>query len=60
MDKLIKRFLAEHQHSNVEYVRTLRDFATNEESMLSFKKDTIIRVVRNRNLNLNKGKFASW
>ncbi|KAI2804564.1 Myosin and Kinesin Tail domain protein [Blomia tropicalis] len=52
---LIEKFVVEHQQSNVEYVRTIKDYVSNEPSVLSFKKDSIIRVVKNRHLHLAKG-----
>ncbi|KAH9517053.1 hypothetical protein DERF_007753 [Dermatophagoides farinae] len=52
---LLEKFIHEYQQTNVEFVRAIKDCHNQEPSMLSFKKDTIIRVVRNKHLQLAKG-----
>lgn len=55
---LLEKFIHEYQQTNVEFVRAIKDCHNQEPSMLSFKKDTIIRVVRNKHLQLAKGMFS--
>lgn len=40
----------------MEYVRAIKEVHSSEPSVLSFKKDNIIRVVKNKHLHLAKGK----
>lgn len=48
--------MAEYQQVSVEYVRAIKDFVSHEPSVLSFKKDNIIRVVKSKHLHLAKGR----
>ncbi|KAH9423690.1 hypothetical protein DERP_005271 [Dermatophagoides pteronyssinus] len=53
---ILEKFINEYQQTNVEFVRAIKDCQNHQEpSMLSFRKDMIIRVVRNKHLQLAKG-----
>lgn len=54
--QLVEKFIVEYQQSSVEYVRAIRDVHSTEPSVLSFKKDNIIRVAKNKHLHLAKGR----
>ncbi|GBM19266.1 hypothetical protein AVEN_259857-1 [Araneus ventricosus] len=52
---MIERYCVEAAQGGHEYVRAVADYVTREATLLSFRENDIIRVVKNRNLHLDKG-----
>ncbi|GFQ66220.1 unconventional myosin-XVB, partial [Trichonephila clavata] len=51
---MVERYCVEAAQGGHEYVRAVADYVTRESTLLSFRENDIIRVVKNRNLHLDK------
>ncbi|GBM19270.1 hypothetical protein AVEN_259857-3 [Araneus ventricosus] len=56
---MIERYCVEAAQGGHEYVRAVADYVTREATLLSFRENDIIRVVKNRNLHLDKVRNSS-
>ncbi|GFR27033.1 unconventional myosin-XV [Trichonephila clavata] len=54
---MVERYCVEAAQGGHEYVRAVADYVTRESTLLSFRENDIIRVVKNRNLHLDKAVY---
>ena len=54
---LLQKILQELKNSQIEFVRTVREYVANDQSSLSYAKDTIIKIIKNKHVHLQKGMF---
>ena len=55
---LVEKFIMESFKSDVEFVRAIEDHTVKQGNLLSFRKGDIIRIIRNSNMHISKGKFS--